>query len=103
MAAKPLRKRASVGPIPFHKAYIPPKAMEYLQRVFESSSLAGDAEFSRQCVAWMEKHFGQSCLLTSSGTHSLELAAILLELKPGDEVILPSFTFSSTANAFALR
>ncbi|MEZ4752544.1 MAG: dTDP-4-amino-4,6-dideoxygalactose transaminase [Bdellovibrionota bacterium] len=68
-----------------------------------SRKLAGDNEFTRKCTRWLSERYRSKALLTTSGTHALELAALLADLKPGDEVILPSFTFSSTATAFALR
>jgi dTDP-4-amino-4,6-dideoxygalactose transaminase len=66
--------------------------------------LSGDGPFTKKCHAWFEDHFGcKKALLTTSCTHALEMTAILADVQPGDEVIMPSFTFVSTANAFALR
>ena len=76
--------------------------MEYVREAAEvNHKICGDGPFSRRCHAWMEERFGaEKVLLTTSGTAALEMAAVLCDLKPGDEVILPSFTFSSTATAF---
>lgn len=69
-----------------------------------SGELSGDKAFSKLCHGWLERHTGSArVLLTTSGTHALEMAALLANLRPGDEVIVPSFTFPSTANAFVLR
>lgn len=78
--------------------------LEYMQAAMGSGKLCGDGGFTRRCQQWMEQHFGShKVLLTPSCTASLEMAALLLDIKPGDEVIMPSFTFVSTANAFVLR
>ena len=76
--------------------------MDYVREAAEiNHKICGDGPFSQKCHAWMEKRFGaEKVLLTTSGTAALEMAAILCDLEPGDEVILPSFTFSSTATAF---
>lgn len=76
--------------------------MDYVREAAEKNrKICGDGPFSRKCHAWMEERFGaEKVLLTTSGTAALEMAAVLCDLKPGDEVILPSFTFSSTATAF---
>lgn len=76
--------------------------MEYVREAAEiNHKICGDGPFSRKCHAWMEERFNaEKVLLTTSGTAALEMAAVLCDLKPGDEVILPSFTFSSTATAF---
>ncbi len=90
--------------ISFSKPYIPSKASAYLNEVFASGRLAGDHGFTQKCHRFLENMLnGSKVLLTTSGTHALEMSALLVDLKPGDEVICPSFTFSSTANAFALR
>ena len=90
--------------IPFN---IPPfvgTEIEYVKQAIQSHKICGDGQFTKKCQALMEERFGaQKVLLTTSGTDALELAALLCDLKPGDEVIMPSYTFSSTANAFALR
>lgn len=89
--------------IPFN---VPPVCPGSEQRVLEaiaSHKICGDGAFTKKCHGWLEKKTGSSrALLTTSGTHALEMAALLCDLKPGDEVILPSYTFSSTANAFVL-
>ena len=75
----------------------------YIDDVISSGNLSGDGKYTGLCKNWLEDYYDKShCLLTPSGTAALELAALLLNLSPGDEVILPSFTFTSTANAFAL-
>lgn len=76
--------------------------MDYVREAAEKNrKICGDGPFSRKCHAWMEERFGaEKVLLTTSGTAALEMAAVLCDLRPGDEVILPSFTFSSTATAF---
>ena len=83
---------------------VPPYAgneLAYIKRAIENPKICGDGEFTKKCSAWMERRFDtRRCLLTTSGTTSLEMAARLCDLEPGDEVIMPSFTFSSTANAF---
>lgn len=85
---------------------IPPfagKEFEYMKKAVESKKICGDGEFTKKCNKWIEDKFGtQKALLTTSGTTALEMAAILSGLKPGDEVILPSYTFSSTATSFVL-
>lgn len=89
--------------IPFN---IPPHVgteAEYICQAITSHKICGDGHFTKKCSTWMEDRFhSQKVLLTTSGTTALEMAAILCQLEPGDEVILPSFTFSSTANAFVL-
>lgn len=75
----------------------------YVAEAIHSHKLCGDGPFTRRCSIWMEERFqAKKALLTTSGSDALEMAALLCNLKPGDEVILPSYTFSSTANAFAL-
>ena len=79
------------------------KELEYIAEAVASNKICGDGAFTKKCHALLEKMTGsQKVLLTTSGTHALEMAALLCGLQPGDEVILPSFTFSSTANAFVL-
>ncbi len=78
--------------------------LENINCAVSDRRISGDGEFTRKCHLWLEEHTGASkALLTTSCTHSLEMAAILANIKPGDEVIMPSFTFVSTANAFVLR
>ena len=75
--------------------------MKYLAEVVASHKICGDGAFTKRCSAWLEERFhAHRALLTTSGTTALDMASLLCELQPGDEVILPSFTFSSTANAF---
>lgn len=90
--------------IPFSKPWTPPKALEYAKDSLVSGRTAGDNSYTRKCQDWFAHQLGvPKPLFTPSCTHSLEMMALLLELTPDDEVIVPSFTFSSTANAFALR
>lgn len=80
------------------------RELEYIAQAHANERLSGDGPFTRQCHEWLEQQVGCSkALLTHSCTAALEMAALLLDLKPGDEVIMPSFTFVSTANAFVLR
>lgn len=91
-------------PIPFNKPASLPVESEYIQEALQSGHLAGDGAFTKRCSSLLEKLFGvPKALLTTSCTHALELSALLLDIQPGDEVILPSFTFVSTVNAFVLR
>lgn len=77
--------------------------IDYVKQAVRNKKLCGDGPFTKKCHAWLEERFGaQKALLTTSGTTALEMAALLCDLKPGDEVILPSYTFSSTATAFVL-
>ena len=86
---------------------VPPytgREVEYMQKAIENQHICGDGEFTKKCSAYLEKLTGtRKCLLTTSCTHALEMAALLCDLKEGDEVILPSYTFVSTADAFVLR
>ena len=89
--------------IPFN---VPPcvgDEYEYVKEAIDSHKICGDGAFTRKCNAWMEERFrAQKVLLTTSGSTALDMALLLCDLKAGDEVILPSFTFSSTANAVLL-
>ncbi len=88
----------------FNKPPIIGTELNYIQEAMQTGKLCGDGQFTQRCEKWMEKHFQcLKALLTPSCTASLEMATILLNIKPGDEVIMPSFTFVSTANAFVLR
>jgi dTDP-4-amino-4,6-dideoxygalactose transaminase len=90
--------------IPFNKPYLTGNELEYIRAAHANGQLAGDGPFTRKCQEWLEKRTNASkALLTHSCTAALEMSAILLNLQPGDEVILPSYTFVSTANAFVLR
>lgn len=91
-------------PIPFNKPALVGRELEYIQQAVRNGKLSGNGVFTQQCQHFFEQRYGiQKALLTTSGTDALELAALLLDLQPGDEVIVPSYTFTSTANAFVLR
>ena len=80
------------------------KEMEYMKQAIDNGKLCGDGEFTKRCSAWMREKFAVNhVLLTTSCTHALEMASYLCDLQPGDEVIMPSYTFVSTADAFVLR
>lgn len=90
--------------IPFNKPYMTGKELGYIAQAHANLHLAGDGEFTKKCHAWLEEKTGShKALLTHSCTAALEMAAILADIQPGDEVIMPSYTFVSTANAFVLR
>ncbi len=90
--------------IPFNAPPIVGTELDYMKSAMGSGKLCGDGGFTRRCQQWMENKFGsKKVLLTPSCTASLEMAAILIDIQPGDEVIMPSYTFVSTANAFVLR
>ena len=90
--------------IPFNKPFMTGKELWYISQAHASGQLAGDGQFTKRCNAWLEHLIGcKKALLTHSCTAALEMSAILAELQPGDEVIMPSYTFVSTANAFVLR
>lgn len=90
--------------IPFNRPFFSGKEFEFIQQAIAAWQLSGDGAFTRKCHALLESELGvPKTLLTTSCTHALEMSALLLELKQGDEVIIPSFTFVSTANAFVLR
>ncbi len=90
--------------IPFNAPPVVGTEIEYMQSAMSSGKLCCDGGFPRRCQQWMEQRFGsKKVLLTPSCTASLEMAALLIDLQPGDEVIMPSYTFVSTANAFVLR
>lgn len=91
-------------PIPFNRPHLNGKEVLYLQEVLASGHLSGDGPFTEKCQNFFRQRYGlKNNFLTTSCTDALELISLLLDLKPGDEVILPSFGFTSTANAFALR
>ena len=80
------------------------KEVNYIKEAIGNHKICGDGEFTKKCNSWIEEKTGTGkALLTTSCTHALEMAALLLDIKPGDEVIMPSFTFVSTADAFVLR
>ncbi len=90
--------------IPFNKQNLFGKELDYIRDAFENGKISGDGKYTKLCSEFMERKFGANkVLLTTSGTHALELAALLIDVKSGDEVIMPSYTFVSTANAFVLR
>lgn len=89
--------------IPFNKASLVGQEIENVLEAFKGGHISGDGPFTKKCHAMLEKIIGGKALLTTSCTHALEMTALLLDLQPGDEVIVPSFTFVSTVNAFVLR
>ena len=91
--------------IPYNRPFIVGKELEYIsQAVMEHCHISGNGPFTKKCQTWLEQNLGcPKALLTHSCTAALEMAAILCDIKSGDEVIMPSFTFVSTANAFVLR
>jgi len=90
--------------IPFNKPFLTGKETQYITEAVMSGKISGNGEFTQRCHQWFEQEYGfPKCLLTTSCTDALEMAALLIDIKPGDEVILPSYTFVSTANAFVLR
>jgi len=90
--------------IPFNRPFIVGKELYYIAQAVQSGHLAGDGGFTKKCNEWMEQKFGAGkVLLTHSGTAALDMSAMLCDIHPGDEVIMPSFTFVSTVNAFVLR
>lgn len=90
--------------IPFNKPYMNGKELYYITQAHANGHLSGDGPFTKRCNAWLEAQTGtRKAMLTHSGTAALEMAAILADIQPGDEVIMPSFTFVSTANAVVLR
>ena len=89
--------------IPFNKPALVGRELDYIREAVESGHLSGDGAFTKKCHAWIERRTGGAALLTHSCTGALEMACLLADIAPGDEVILPSFTFVSSANAIALR
>lgn len=90
--------------VPFNKPFLTGRELEYIRQAHENMHLSGDGPFTKRCQAWLERTIGcRKALLTHSCTGALEMAAILARIGPGDEIIMPSFTFVSTANAFVLR
>jgi dTDP-4-amino-4,6-dideoxygalactose transaminase len=93
-----------VETIPFNWPAVIGRELEYVAQAAASGHLAGDGPFTKACEALLQQHTGVGrALLTTSCTHALEMAALLLDIRPGDEVIVPSFTFVSSANAFVMR
>jgi len=101
----PPRLNSAAAPtLPFNRSSFAGREMDYIAQTLSCGQIAGDQTFSRKCQRLLEQDLGVArALVTTSCTHALEMAALLLDLQPGDEVILPSFTFVSTANAFVLR
>lgn len=95
---------SQIQKIPFNKPYLTGKELSYIAEAHLNGQLAGDGQFTKRCQTWLE-NLGDThkALLTHSCTAALEMAAILCDIGPGDEVIMPSYTFVSTANAFVLR
>jgi len=90
--------------IPFNKPSFTGKELEYIAVTIDNGHISGDGFYTRKCHSYLEEELGVfKALLTTSCTHALEMAAILLDIQPGDEVIIPAFTFVSTVNAFVLR
>jgi dTDP-4-amino-4,6-dideoxygalactose transaminase len=90
--------------IPFNKPYLSGKETEYIRQAVESGKISGDGIFTKRCHEFFESKYGfKKVLLTTSCTDALEMAAILIDTKPGDEIIAPAYTFVSTVNAFVLR
>ena len=90
--------------IPFNKPPFVGPEFDYVRAAVESGRICGDGQFNQKCHAWLKERTGTAkALLTTSCTHALEMAALLCDVGPGDEVIMPSFTFVSTADAFAMR
>lgn len=90
--------------IPFNKPYMTGRELQRIAQAHGNCHLSGDGEFTRYCNAWLERDTGATkALLTTSCTAALEMVALLLDLQPGDEVIMPSYTFVSTANAFVVH
>jgi dTDP-4-amino-4,6-dideoxygalactose transaminase len=90
--------------IPFNKPYMTGKELWNISLAHHNGQLSGDGPFTKMCHEWFERELAcRKALLTHSCTAALEMAAILADIMPGDEVIMPSYTFVSTANAFALR
>ena len=93
-----------VPPVPFNLPFTTGREIEYIKQAIAKNKLSGNGKFTQKCQTWLEKHIGcYKALLTHSCTAALEMSAILADINPGDEVIMPSYTFVSTANAFVLR
>lgn len=91
-------------PIPFNKPFVTGKELSYIREVTESGKFSGEGNFTKKCTSFFENKYGiKKAFLTTSCTDALEMAAILLDIKQGDEIIAPAYTFVSTVNAFVLR
>ena len=91
-------------PIPFNQSYITGKEQHYMLDTLRGNKLSGDGPYMKRCHQWLEQKTScNKALLTPSCTAALEMTALLLNIQPGDEIIMPSYTFVSTANAFVLR
>src|SRR5215467_14023606 len=98
------RMKSMNNRIPFNWPHMTGKELYYIAEAHFNGCLAGDGPFTKRCHGWLEEHAGCcKALLTHSCTAALDMAALLLDIQPGDEVIMPSYTFVSTANAFVLR
>ena len=103
-AYRPGKRGMSTYDIPFNRSALMGRELEHIFRTMTIGQIAGDQTYSKKCHALLEQVLGvKRALVTTSCTHALEMSALLLNIQPGDEVIVPSFTFVSTANAFALR
>src|SRR5688572_21780792 len=90
--------------IPFNKPHLSGNEMDYMAEAIACGQLSGDGVFTQRCHTYLEEALAvQKALLTTSCTHALEMCALLLDVQPGDEIIIPSYTFVSTVNAFVLR
>src|SRR2546423_15279916 len=90
--------------IPFNRASLEGNESAYIEEALAAGHISGDGAFTKKCHAFFERELGvNKALLTTSCTHALEMAALLLDIEPGDQVVVPAFTFVSTVNAFVLR
>ena len=104
IAPAPSEDAASISGVPFNKLALMGNEMAYVSEAIRNGHCSGDGPFTRRCQDLLERELGvPSVLLTTSCTHALEMSALLLDIQPGDEIIVPSFTFVSTVNAFVLR
>jgi dTDP-4-amino-4,6-dideoxygalactose transaminase len=104
MVFRSTEERMTTIPIPFNRAGLVGNEFRYISQALENGHISGDGSFTKRCQEFLEKEIGASkALLTTSCTDALEMAALLLDVQSGDEVIVPSFTFVSTVNAFVMR